>query len=162
MYRHADNTDILDRSGPVPLCYQIKRWLSSRILSDELAPGTQLPGEFELWRPDGVSSGVVRQAMTELCYEGLLNRQRGRGTFVSVPKTAGRPHQRAAGSGRRCRFAADRTSTARSWCYTRSLATGTVAQNLNVTERRPMDPLSGVATEFVVDAQLGKGAEDDG
>ena len=78
----------LDRSGPVPLYYQIKQWLTSRVLSSELAPGTRLPDEFEIGERLGVSRGVVRQALTELCYEGMLYRQKGRGTFVSVPKTA--------------------------------------------------------------------------
>jgi GntR family transcriptional regulator len=89
MSLHIDNLEsILDRSGPVPLYHQIKRWFSSRILSGELAPGAQLPDELEICERLGVSRGVVRQAMTELCFEGLLNRHRGRGTFVSVPKTA--------------------------------------------------------------------------
>lgn len=79
---------VLDRSGPVPLYYQIKQWLSNRILSGELLAGDQLPDEFAMCELLGVSRGVVRQALTELCYEGLLNRQRGRGTFVSAPKTA--------------------------------------------------------------------------
>jgi GntR family transcriptional regulator len=79
---------LLDRSGPIPLYHQLKQWFSSRILSGELAPGEQLPDEFELCERLGVSRGVVRQAMTELEYAGLISRQRGRGTFVSIPKTA--------------------------------------------------------------------------
>ena len=89
MSLHIDRLGyVLDRSGPVPLYHQIKQWLSGRILSGELAPGTKLPDEFEICDLLGVSRGVVRQALTELCYEGLLNRQRGRGTFVSTPKRA--------------------------------------------------------------------------
>lgn len=86
--RLEDLASSLDRSGPVPLYYQIKQWLTSRVVSGELVPGTQLPDEFEIGEQLGVSRGVVRQALTELCYEGLLYRQRGRGTFVSTPKTA--------------------------------------------------------------------------
>ena len=78
----------IDHSTPVPLYYQIKQWLSRCILSGELVPGTRLPDEFEFCERLGVSRGVVRQALTELCYEGLIYRQRGRGTFVSTPKTA--------------------------------------------------------------------------
>lgn len=89
MSLHIDSLgSVLDRSGPIPLYHQIKQWLSNLILSGELAPGTQLPDELEMCERLGVSRGVVRQALTELCYEGLLNRQRGRGTFVSAPKTA--------------------------------------------------------------------------
>jgi GntR family transcriptional regulator len=79
---------VVDRSAPVPLYYQFKQWLSAGILAGELPPGTQLPEESELCERLGVSRGVVRQALTELVYEGLIYRQRGRGTFVSEPKTA--------------------------------------------------------------------------
>lgn len=79
---------VLDRSGPVPLYYQLKQWISTRILSGEIPPGAKLPEESELCEHLGVSRGVVRQAMTELTYEGLIYRQRGRGTFVAAPKTA--------------------------------------------------------------------------
>ncbi|HZO96778.1 MAG TPA: GntR family transcriptional regulator [Gaiellaceae bacterium] len=77
-----------DRSLPVPLYYQLKEWLSRRILSGELAPGQRLAGELELSHELHVSRGVVRQALGELCQEGLLARERGRGTFVAAPKTA--------------------------------------------------------------------------
>lgn len=86
--RLDDLARLLDRSGPIPLYHQLKQWFSSRILSGELAPGEQLPDEFELCQRLGISRGVVRQAMTELEYAGMISRQRGRGTFVSVPKTA--------------------------------------------------------------------------
>lgn len=84
----ADSRSVLDRSGPIPLYYQLKQWLSARILSGEYPSGAQLPEEFELCQRLGVSRGVVRQAMTELRYEGLIYRQRGRGTFVTTHKTA--------------------------------------------------------------------------
>jgi len=80
--------DVLDRSAPTPLYHQIKQWLLNRILSGELVPGSRLPDEFELCERLGVSRGVVRQALTELSYEGMIHRERGRGTFVSTPKTA--------------------------------------------------------------------------
>jgi GntR family transcriptional regulator len=79
---------VLDHSTPVPLYYQLKQWLTKCMFSGELAPGARLPDELELCERLGVSRGVVRQALTELCYEGLVYRQRGRGTFVSAPKTS--------------------------------------------------------------------------
>ncbi len=78
----------LDRSGQLPLYRQLKQWLGNRILSGELARGSRLPDELDMCARLGVSRGVVRQALTELRYEGLVERGRGRGTFVSVPKTA--------------------------------------------------------------------------
>jgi len=78
----------IDHSRPIPLYYQLKVWLSGNILTGRLAPGARLPDELELCQRLGVSRGVIRQALAELCYEGLIYRQRGRGTFVSAPKTA--------------------------------------------------------------------------
>jgi GntR family transcriptional regulator len=77
-----------DRFGPVPLYHQLKEWLTFRVASGELEAGSQLPTELELCEQFGISRGVVRQALTELRYEGLIERQRGKGTFVSGPKTA--------------------------------------------------------------------------
>jgi GntR family transcriptional regulator, N-acetylglucosamine utilization regulator len=86
---HIDQLgSVIDRSGPVPLYHQLKQWLANRILAGELRPGTQLPDELEICGRLGVSRGVVRQALAELSREGLIQRHRGRGTFVSMPKTA--------------------------------------------------------------------------
>ena len=84
---HLDKAPI-DRSTAVPLYHQLKQWLSTQIVSGELQPGTQLPGDYELSDRLGISRGVVRQALSELRHDGLIERERGRGTFVSKPKTA--------------------------------------------------------------------------
>lgn len=85
---HLDNAPPIDRTSVAPLYHQLKQWLSIRIVSGELPPGTQLPGDHELSERLGVSRGVVRQALSELRHDGLIERERGRGTFVSRPKTA--------------------------------------------------------------------------
>lgn len=85
---HLDNQIQIDRSGATPLHHQIRQWLSSRIVSGEYPPGAQLPGDYELSELLGVSRGVVRQALSALRHDGLIERERGRGTFVSRPKTA--------------------------------------------------------------------------
>src|SRR5689334_3870414 len=46
------------------------------------APGQRLPAEVDLARQFGVSRGTVRQALTALLNEGLLQTIPGRGTFV--------------------------------------------------------------------------------
>lgn len=84
----VDSASPIDRSTPLPLYYQLKQWLSARIASGEFAPGDQLPGEHELCARFGISRGVVRQALSEMRYEGLIDREHGKGTFVSVPKAA--------------------------------------------------------------------------
>jgi GntR family transcriptional regulator len=85
---HLDNAPPLDRTSVTPLYHQLKQWLSLCIVSGELPPGTQLPGDHELSERLGVSRGVVRQALSELRRDGLIEREQGRGTFVSRPKTA--------------------------------------------------------------------------
>lgn len=82
------NPPRIDRSGASPLYHQLRQWLASRILSGELPPGTQLPGDHELSESLAVSRSVVRQALSELRHDGLIERERGRGTFVATPKTA--------------------------------------------------------------------------
>jgi GntR family transcriptional regulator len=85
---HLDRPPPIDRTSPDPLYHQLKQWLSMRIASGELPPGMQLPGDYELSERLSVSRGVVRQALSELRHDGLIERRRGLGTFVSKPKTA--------------------------------------------------------------------------
>jgi GntR family transcriptional regulator len=49
-------------------------------------PGDLIPGEPELCRLFGVSRSVIRQALREMAYQGLVVREKGRGTFVASPK----------------------------------------------------------------------------
>jgi DNA-binding GntR family transcriptional regulator len=77
----------LDRSGPVPLYYQIAKRLREAIGSGELAAGTRLENELALVEQLGISRPTIRRAFQELVDEGLLVRQRGIGTQV----VGGRP-----------------------------------------------------------------------
>ncbi|MFN8485219.1 MAG: GntR family transcriptional regulator [Anaerolineae bacterium] len=77
----------LDSHSKAPLYYQIKANLHELIDSGRLAPGDLLPAESELGEYYGVNRLTVRQAVGELVSEGLLRRERGRGTFVCPPKT---------------------------------------------------------------------------
>lgn len=65
---------------------QIEEYLKNRILTDEFSVGTAIPSERILTDLLGVSRMTVRQAITNLVTEGLLYRERGRGTYVSSPK----------------------------------------------------------------------------
>jgi GntR family transcriptional regulator, N-acetylglucosamine utilization regulator len=78
----------IDRTSPVPYYHQLKVVLRSMVESGELHPGDPLPGELRLCTQYDVSRTVVRQALIELEFEGLVDRQKGRGTFVTLPKTA--------------------------------------------------------------------------
>jgi GntR family transcriptional regulator len=77
----------IDPSSPLPLHYQLREQLRGQILSAELKPGDTLPGETQICQETGVSRMTARHALTHLANEGLVVRQRGRGTFVAAPKT---------------------------------------------------------------------------
>ena len=84
---------LLDR-GPTPLYYQIKNIIQSRILSNKLEGNGRLPTEAELCMEYNVSRTTVRQALSELTKEGLIYRDRGRGTFVTDGVELKRPELR--------------------------------------------------------------------
>jgi GntR family transcriptional regulator len=76
----------IDRASPVPLYHQVKQYISAQIATGELLPGQQLPGEHTLCNLCAVSRTVIRQALNELGYEGLIDKRRGKGTFVAKTK----------------------------------------------------------------------------
>lgn len=57
---------------------QITQW----IIAGKLAPGDQIPTEFELSQSLGVSRNSVREAIKILVYLGVLEIRRAEGTFV--------------------------------------------------------------------------------
>lgn len=77
----------MDRSSPVPLHHQLKVILTDMVRSGELKPGDPFPGELRLCEQYGISRTVVRQALVQLEFEGIVDRMRGRGTFVASPRT---------------------------------------------------------------------------
>ena len=61
--------------------------LKDQILSGDLVPGAKLPSEAELIAAYGVSRTVVREAVSRLQAEGLVETFQGRGSFVlAVPE----------------------------------------------------------------------------
>jgi len=78
----------LDPALGIPLHEQLKQLLRSEILEGRLRPGDRLPTEAELCARYGISRAPVRQALEDLAREGLILRQRGRGTFVA-PRNGG-------------------------------------------------------------------------
>ena len=72
----------LDRDSRIVLYRQLANVLRQRILDGTMPSGTSLPTEFELSASYGVSRGTVRQALSLLSDEGLVERVPGRGTFV--------------------------------------------------------------------------------
>jgi GntR family transcriptional regulator len=74
---------VLDAENPIPLYFQLKTIVESRISSGEFSPGDRIPSENQLCEEYGVSRTTARQAITELVNIGKLVRTQGRGTFVA-------------------------------------------------------------------------------
>jgi GntR family transcriptional regulator len=72
----------LDRNSWQPLYSQISEQIRQRI-ENELAPGDQLPSENELMDGFGVSRNTARLAVDLLIKQGLAQRVKGRGTYVT-------------------------------------------------------------------------------
>lgn len=68
-----------------PLHSQLEDGLRRLIRSGEVPAGTELPGELDLAASLRLSRHTVRHALTTLAVEGLVRRERGRGTHVISP-----------------------------------------------------------------------------
>jgi GntR family transcriptional regulator of arabinose operon len=68
-----------------PLYIQIYQALKQRIEGGEWSFGAMLPSEHELAELYGISRGTLRQVLAKLEEEGLVSRERGRGTFMALP-----------------------------------------------------------------------------
>ena len=77
---------MIDKSSPIPYYEQLRVILQREMTEGRLSVGEQLPSEAQLCEDYGVSRTVVRQALNELANEGLLVRQKGKGSFVAPPK----------------------------------------------------------------------------
>lgn len=76
----------INDSAEQPLYLQIKAVIQNQIETGELQIGDRAASERELSETFEVSRMTARQALKELEQEGYLERIRGRGSFVAVPK----------------------------------------------------------------------------
>lgn len=58
----------------------------AKIEKGEFPVGSSIPSERELAKTLNISRMTVRQALNELVLNGVLNREKGKGTFVTIPK----------------------------------------------------------------------------
>ena len=79
------------RSGAVPAYRQIADFLRKNILSGSLPQGSRLPPEADLSSLFGVNHLTLRKSLNALALQNLIDRQRGRGTFV---RPVSRPRRR--------------------------------------------------------------------
>ncbi|HEX6544456.1 MAG TPA: GntR family transcriptional regulator [Ktedonobacterales bacterium] len=77
------------KASLLPLYYQVERDMRRQIESGIWQAGQQIPSEKELCALYDVSRITIRQAISALVDEGLIVRERGRGSFVRPVITAG-------------------------------------------------------------------------
>jgi GntR family transcriptional repressor for pyruvate dehydrogenase complex len=75
-------------SKPQSLTDRIAQVLATRIRDGLLLPGERLPAEKDMAERFGVSRSVVREAVSMLKYDGLVETRQGSGVFISnTPNT---------------------------------------------------------------------------
>ena len=79
-------TTMLDKQSSIPIYIQIEDFLKEQIAQGVYPVKSLIPSERELSDLFGVSRMTVRQSLTNLVADGLLYREKGRGTFVAEEK----------------------------------------------------------------------------
>ena len=75
--------DSIDRRSKLPYYQQLYEILRGKIARKEWKSGDMIPPESELIETYQVSRSTVRQVLDMLVNEGLIYRERGRGTFIA-------------------------------------------------------------------------------
>jgi GntR family transcriptional regulator len=88
MFVLNSRTARIDRRSAVPFYFQLKQLIRDEIADGRWQAGERIPSENELCERFGVSRTTVRQALAELEGDGLLHREKGRGTFVAEPRSS--------------------------------------------------------------------------
>ena len=81
----ASITDGIRRNAPLPYYAQLAQILRTQITGGRWSPGDLLPSESDLCTMYELSRTAVRQALDELVAEGLVQKEKGKGTFVTKP-----------------------------------------------------------------------------
>lgn len=76
----------IDKNSVIPIYYQLAKFFEKQIRERNLLPGEALPTETEIANHFGISRMTVRRAIAELVAAGLVYAQKGKGTFVAMPK----------------------------------------------------------------------------
>lgn len=111
--------DVVNAESSVPLYKQIVRGIMGQIEEGAYRDGDKLPTEAELMERFGVSRITVRAAIKELEDAELVERTRGKGTFVTLRRQAYTADDRE-GFTRSCALAGKKPSTVvlrAAWIY---------------------------------------------
>jgi len=76
----------IDKKSPIPAYFQLKNMILQQIREGKYPEGSLIPSERDLGEVLGISRMTVRQALNQLVSEGVLYREKGKGTFVSKSK----------------------------------------------------------------------------
>lgn len=79
---------MINKYSNVPLYSQLKNLIIDKIENGEYLPDSKIPSEQDLCEMYDISRPTVRQAISELTNSGYLYKEKGKGTFVSKPKSA--------------------------------------------------------------------------
>ena len=77
----------LQGEAPTPLYFQLFSLLKNRILNGSIPLGEQMPTEEELAKGFSVSRITAKRALDDLAAAELVERRRGKGTFVTYAST---------------------------------------------------------------------------
>jgi GntR family transcriptional regulator len=83
---NLEQAGVIQRDSPVPYYFQLCTYIEARIQSKDVLPGQLLPSEQVFCDLLGISRTVVRQAMAELSRKGLVTKQNGKRSVVSLRK----------------------------------------------------------------------------
>lgn len=75
----------INKQSKLPYYQQLYEILRAKIIQGQWKPGDMIPPESELTETYQVSRNTVRQVLDILVNEGLIYRQRGKGTYISHP-----------------------------------------------------------------------------
>ena len=75
----------INKQSKLPYYQQLYEILRGKIIQGEWTPGDLIPPESELTETYQVSRNTIRQVLDILVNDGLIYRQRGKGTYISHP-----------------------------------------------------------------------------
>lgn len=90
MDTNAPLPEKIDSQSAEPSYQQLAKLLAQQIVRRDLEPGARLPQERDLAGQHQVSRFTVRNALDVLESQGLIQRVRGKGTFVTTAQADGR------------------------------------------------------------------------
>jgi GntR family transcriptional regulator len=85
-YETLQWVEALNPKSLIPLYHQLFELLHDKITTGKWKPGNMIPTESELVNQYKVSRITIRKVLDMLAKEGLIVRERGRGTHVAFPR----------------------------------------------------------------------------